>query len=174
MAARLHGAGRDWLTLGWALALVAVTACSGDDGSGDATEPAPTTTTTRAVTTTQPPAAVEDIVAVFDGTTCTYEGPDQATPASVLSIRFTNKSDEPAELFITTSEGADLEESLSLIGTDVGPDQTGGIDAIAIELASDPGESATGNVLLAPGTWIVDCHTTGGGHFWFIAAIESG
>ena len=167
-----------WLSLVPVFALLAVTACSGEDGSSTSTASSPSTTSADTTTTSlaaTEDAATEDIVAVFDGTTCAYEGPDEASPTAILSVRFVNQSTVPAELFITTSHGEVLERQLSLVGTDVAGDSDldASPDAFALELGSDPGESNTGNVLLAPGTWIVDCHTTGGGHFWFVAAIES-
>lgn len=171
-----------WLPLLLILALIAPTGCSEQDESeADTGTIATTGATTPTVATTDAVTSSDEVVASFNGTTCTYRGPERVSPTEAVTVSFTNESDVKAELFITTFRSEELEEVLSLIGAgDVGPDPADlpSPSSFAIELASDPGETTTHNVLLVPGTWIVDCHTyepgvQGPAHLWFVGALES-
>lgn len=170
-----------------------VAGCTGSDDTADETNATGPTTTLAAATTVAAPATTavattavvsssDAVVASFDGVTCTYQGPERSSPTALLTVSFTNESDEIAGLTIRNFERLDVEEIRALIGEDIDHDQLPDIPGAAFGAkfeTFDPGESMTQNVLLAPGTWVVDCHTYelgevgGPAHHWFVGVIES-
>jgi len=172
-----------------------VAGCTGSDDTADETTTTGPTTTLAAATTVAAPATATTVVATtevvsssdavvasFDGVTCTYQGPERVSPTEPLTVSFTNESDEIAGLTIRNFERLDVEEIRALIGEDLDHDQLPEIPGAGFGaefVGFDPGESMTQNVLLASGTWVVDCHTYelgevgGPAHHWFVGVIES-
>lgn len=163
------------------LALLALASCSGDNAEEVTGTDATTVVTSTSVATTEATSPPNAVVVSFDGTSCTYQGPEQVSPSEPVSFSFTNESELKAAVFVTGGRTeAELEEALSLIGQDVAADQLSGHGQprMAAEVQVDPGQTRTHTALLMPGTWIVDCHTyepgvTGPTHFWFVGALES-
>lgn len=167
-----------------------IAACtSSDDTADDATSEAPATTVAPAATVAATAPATtalvtpeagpgDGVIASFDGTTCTYQGPEEVSPTAPFTVSFTNESDVTAALSILGYEGEDFEELRSLIGQDREflPPVGGVLGGASLE--AEPGESTTQNALLEQRTWIVNCHTFepgvhGPAHIWYIGIIES-
>ena len=111
---------------------------------------------------------------VFDGTTCTYDGPTQIEVGTV-EFMVLNQSDTDFTLAGWLLAGEALETEL--LRTPVGSDMaiTAG-DPMPAGLPSfgwptDAGSSRTETWLAAPGTHLVDCVVTGD-HVWRPARIE--
>lgn len=128
-------------------------ACGGDDGTEEpgATDAADTPS---AATATDP-------TLVFDGTTCTYDGPAQVVVGGLTPVVLENTSDIDIDagvlwLWSQNSLDAALErlplgsESDILLGMPAGSTQ-------AAWLQAGPGESNKESVLLNPGLYLMDC-----------------
>lgn len=121
-----------------------------------------------------PVAAVDAApVAVFDGTTCSYDGPTQIEEGTV-EFSITNSGDTDVALAGWLMSGAALEAELQR--TPVGADMDAPPDAPLPEgeavfaWVTSPGDSVAMTWPLSAGTYLIDCKT--GDHVWRAAQVE--
>jgi hypothetical protein len=115
---------------------------------------------------------------VFDGTTCSYDGPTKIE-VGVIEFTLVNSADEEFTLAAWRMQGEQLEAELARlpVGSDIavtasdhGPTGVGVGGWI-----TDPGSTGTGAAGFASGTYLIDCVTTTGSsrdHAWRSAQIE--
>ena len=122
----------------------------------------------------QPVAAADAApVVVFDGSTCTYDGPSEIEEGMV-SWQLTNTGSQDFVLGGWLLEGAALETELQRtpVGTDM--DITSGDPVPDGEVVFgwwlSPGESQTNPRQMASGTYLIDCKTDD--HVWRVAQID--
>lgn len=122
-------------------------------------------------------SSTANLSATFDGETCTYSGPD-AVRSDEIDATFVNRSDEPAALsFISLQDESARADELALIGTRITVE--GALPGPQVRLAgvleANPGQEATRDAPLSPGTYFLDCVTFDGpapDEVWRIAVVE--
>jgi hypothetical protein len=99
---------------------------------------------------------------VFDGTTCTYDGPTQIEEGTV-EFSMTNSGDVDFALAPWLMAGTALEEELQLlpVGSDMeaGPLDPGPEGNMVFAVYASPGDSQSILWPLAAGTYLLDCKT---------------
>ena len=123
------------------------------------------------------PVAAADAapVVVFDGSTCTYDGPTQIEEGTV-EFSTSNSADVPFQLIGWLMSGDALSEELQRtpVGTDMEISLTDPSPRPAGEIAlgwtTSPGDTQTLAWSFAAGTYLIDCWTED--HVWRPAQVE--
>ena len=125
-------------------------------------------------------AADAEPVVVFDGESCSYEGPSLIEEGTV-NWSFANSADETFHMYGWLIQEQNLENELAAhpIGVDIETHPDDGdvpYGTIWLTATVEPGSSADDSQLLAllkPGFYLVDCGIgRGPGHVWRAAQIE--
>jgi hypothetical protein len=163
------------------LCVLLLAACGGDDATeADDGAPAATTATTVATTSTataETDTGLLEIVGIYDGEDCSYEGPETASIEDEFGLTFVNDSADAAflrVLLIPPDRMADIEP---LVGTDF--DFSGGrTTSLNPTIYGESGpfsESSSLAYLPSPGKYLVECALVEGAtpvHVWWLAILE--
>lgn len=115
---------------------------------------------------------------VFDGATCTYDGPTQIEPGNV-EFTTINSTDEHFTLVGWRMQGEALEAELLKIPVGTGMNVWGAplpAGEMSWNWNTDPGSTRTGVATLVAGSYLVDCATNTDGsadHVWRAARIDA-
>ena len=156
-----------WLILSASVVLL-LASCG--DTADDSTDTTLAATTTTAAAATGP----LELVATYDGESCSYEGPETATLSDEISLTLVNDSADAVILKVNLIPPDRLTDIEPLVGSDTDYSGEKRLYPTFYAEAGPFGESSARAFLPAPGAYFVECALGGAipTHVWWLAALE--
>lgn len=160
-----------------AVLALAAAACGGDGSTGDSTTTTslPDTTIRATTATTEATSGPVELLIRFDGSGCTYTGPDRATLDDQIQLTLVNETDNAVRVGFELIPPDRLDEFAPLVGTDFDYSADLWIQPAMYADAGPSSESSASAYLAADGTYLVNCVLREAAtpvHSWWPVVVE--